>query len=65
MLCPLCGHQFNEKQLTACKSCPISTDCCTLICCPNCGYKWTDESAIIKKLKKWFGKQEVKVEKEN
>jgi len=65
MQCPLCGCQFDKGSQPACASCPLAGKHCHLICCPQCGYQWTEESQIIATLKKWFGKKEVQDEKED
>ncbi|HDL18047.1 MAG TPA: hypothetical protein ENH29_03240 [Bacteroidetes bacterium] len=63
--CPLCGFQFEESENSTCAACPLGAKTCNLLCCPNCGYQWTDESKIIAKLKQWFGKKEGKIEEKN
>ncbi len=43
MRCPLCGCEFDEKQVSCHASCALN-EYCTIICCPNCGYQMADES---------------------
>ena len=54
MTCPLCGNKFTDY-IESCESC-ILNKTCKLVCCPNCGYKFPQESKIInffaKKLKR-------------
>jgi len=57
MICPLCGHKFEEFT-QSCAGCPLNSNC-NLICCPNCGYKYAQESKIINYFKK-FSKKENK-----
>lgn len=57
--CPLCGCQIEKNANPVCGTCPLGGSSCNLLCCPNCGYQWTEESKIISTLKKWFGKKEV------
>ncbi len=61
--CPLCNFQFKESENIKCNTCPLGINNCNMDCCPNCGYQWTDESILINKFKKWFTKQEEKIEK--
>lgn len=54
MNCPLCGYSFTEYVIP-CESCILNKNC-KLVCCPNCGYKFPQESKILnflyKKIKK-------------
>jgi Fe2+ transport system protein FeoA len=43
MQCPLCGYNFDEKQMVCHSSCAFN-QACAVICCPNCGYQMTDLS---------------------
>jgi hypothetical protein len=40
-ICPLCGHRFDPKAITACNSCPLHKNC-NMVCCPACGYTTVD-----------------------
>ncbi len=42
MHCPLCGFEYDEKQLACHIACPLAPGC-AIICCPNCGYQMVDE----------------------
>ncbi|MFQ6105597.1 MAG: hypothetical protein ACE5NL_00815 [Candidatus Hydrothermarchaeaceae archaeon] len=44
MRCQLCGYEFrkNEKK---CRTCPMGE--CSMVCCPNCGYQFPEESKVI------------------
>ena len=55
MNCPLCGHNFTDY-VAACQSCVINKGC-KLVCCPNCGYKYPQESKIINYFTKKFKKE--------
>jgi len=55
MNCPLCGNSFEEFSY-ACKGCPVNKDC-KLICCPNCGYKFPNESKIVNFINNIFKKE--------
>jgi len=48
--CPLCGLEFDDAG-ALCHSCPMSKNC-KVICCPNCGYGFTDESRLVEWLKR-------------
>ncbi|MEF8832342.1 MAG: hypothetical protein V5A66_02350 [Candidatus Thermoplasmatota archaeon] len=37
--CPLCGNEFEEGEVSACKSCPMGGNC-KMTRCPNCGYEF-------------------------
>jgi hypothetical protein len=63
--CPLCGFNFDKGESVPCKSCPIGAATCNLLCCPNCGYQWPEESKVVSALRKLFGKKEVRVEEKN
>lgn len=40
MKCPLCGLEFDAKQLVSvCGSCPLISRC-PLVRCPQCSYEW-------------------------
>jgi Fe2+ transport system protein FeoA len=43
MQCPLCGHEFDDTDLSCHTSCAFNKQC-AIICCPNCGYQMVDES---------------------
>lgn len=57
--CPLCGYNFTSEDLEnmgkrACGKCSS----CSMICCPNCGYKLAGESGLVKWIKSLFSKKE-------
>jgi hypothetical protein len=44
MLCPLCGHHYDESGMTCGTTCPMAAlQGCHLLCCPHCGYQMVDE----------------------
>jgi hypothetical protein len=43
--CPLCGT-LVEPGRDACRSCPVGPNC-TVLCCPGCGYRFVERSAIL------------------
>ena len=43
VFCPECGEFILHREAT--------------FCCPNCGYKWTDESKLVNTLKNLFAKK--------
>lgn len=52
--CPLCGCHFPRQD--ACPSgCPLAGHCKT-VCCPNCHYRFVEESGVINWLKRRFGR---------
>jgi len=53
MKCPLCGCEFSESATTQCRRCPLHGDC-QLVCCPNCGYQWPQDSRVVSWLKRAF-----------
>jgi hypothetical protein len=55
MNCTLCGYKFTEYNI-ACESCILNKSC-NLICCPNCGYKFPQESKIYNYILKKFKKE--------
>jgi hypothetical protein len=55
MNCPLCGHKFTEYVI-ACESCILNKNC-KLVCCPNCGYKFPQESKIFNFFTRIFKKE--------
>ena len=55
MNCPLCGHESPEF-IIACESCMLNKNC-KLVCCPNCGYKFPQESKIVNFFLKKFKKE--------
>jgi predicted Zn-ribbon and HTH transcriptional regulator len=60
MKCSLCGYEFNKDQMekTKCSACPEFMGC-ELLCCPNCGYRFVEESKIVNILRRlacWLGK---------
>ena len=50
-ICPLCGHRFKHGDLK-CHACPLAIEGkCNVICCPNCGYSFAEESRVVEWLK--------------
>jgi ferrous iron transport protein A len=41
--CALCGFEFDEQAMLCHSQCPLA-DGCAILCCPNCGYQFVDES---------------------
>ncbi|MBS3817805.1 MAG: hypothetical protein KGY76_09620 [Candidatus Thermoplasmatota archaeon] len=37
--CPLCGNEFDQEGVSACRGCPLSGGC-NLVRCSNCGYEF-------------------------
>ena len=54
MKCPLCGNKFDQAEMACHHGCPFNT-ACNIICCPNCGYEWVEESATVNLFRKIFG----------
>jgi 4-hydroxy-3-methylbut-2-en-1-yl diphosphate synthase IspG/GcpE len=48
--CPLCGKEFDENDVG--KDCPgacgMKCTSCSLITCPNCGYRMAGESSLLR-----------------
>ena len=42
--CPFCGAAVSSVT-TSCTSCPMNTGCGSL-CCPRCGYRFVERSAV-------------------
>jgi rubredoxin len=53
MQCPLCGFVFDESKMACHASCAFNKHC-TILCCPNCGYRIVDvsKSSLAAKLRK-------------
>lgn len=51
--CPLCGYNFKLEDIKCFTECLIKCDC-NLIGCPNCHYKFAEESKIVDFVKKLF-----------
>ena len=47
--CTLCGAEFEPGGNT-CGGCALRKDC-KLICCPNCGFEFPEESKLVTWLK--------------
>ena len=62
MICPLCGYEYDEKNLSCHSSCPMANGC-AILCCPNCGYQIVDESksSVASWLRKLLNKNDPKV----
>ena len=58
MICGFCGFEFEES--AGKKGCGGCHGGCHSIHCPRCNYKNPLESGVIKKLKKFFDKNESK-----
>jgi hypothetical protein len=43
--CPLCGCEFGRSS-EKCRACPMAGGC-NIICCPNCGYGFAEESRLV------------------
>jgi hypothetical protein len=57
MRCGFCGHEFEESEgNVGCKNCPMSGGC-KMVKCPRCNYENPPEPALVKGLKKLFGKE--------
>lgn len=56
--CSFCGHSFSEMEgKSGCSGCPMSK-ACNKNKCPNCGYEIPKEPALIKFIKKKWGKKD-------
>lgn len=44
--CPLCGERFDPDGSSCPSGCPLAGRC-KVICCPNCGYEFVEESAVV------------------
>jgi len=57
-VCPLCGHNF-ERTDAMCSACPMaSSSGCNVVCCPNCGYSFSEESKIVDWFRRKFGRKD-------
>ena len=65
MHCPLCGFEYDEKQLACHVACPLAAGC-AILCCPNCGYQMVDEdkSRLAKLLRRWWKTARGRVNKQ-
>ena len=54
--CPLCGKSFDPSEMKGCSGCLLSKQC-NLICCPNCGYRYKEQSTLVDLFKKLFKKR--------
>ena len=53
--CPLCGHRFRHGD-EKCHSCPLSSEKgCNVVCCPNCGYSFSEDSRVVEWFRRKFG----------
>ncbi len=41
--CGLCGFEFDERSMLCHSQCPLAEGC-AILCCPNCGYQFVDET---------------------
>lgn len=53
MKCQLCGTEF-EKSESACEKCIFHAKDCNMVKCPNCGYKFIEDTKITSWLKNIF-----------
>ena len=44
--CPLCGGPVSTDGDSCPSGCPMAKKC-KMICCPNCGYEFVEDSAIV------------------
>jgi hypothetical protein len=44
--CPLCGQRFDPEGSSCPSGCPLAGKC-KVICCPNCGYEFVEDSAVV------------------
>ena len=55
MTCPLCGTSFPPEAACA-VGCPLAGHCETL-CCPNCHYRFVEESTLTRWLARLFARR--------
>jgi transposase-like protein len=62
--CPLCGREFEASD-KSCVSCPMARSC-NVVCCPNCGYGFAQDSRLVGWLRRLFrrNKQQEQERKE-
>jgi hypothetical protein len=54
--CGFCGYEFDEKDgSVGCRECPMASGC-RMIKCPRCNYENPPEPAVVRKIRKIFGK---------
>ena len=59
MRCGFCGYEFPEEEgVVGCAGCPMKSGC-RMIKCPRCNYENPPEPALVKKLRKAFGKKKT------
>jgi NMD protein affecting ribosome stability and mRNA decay len=63
--CPLCGTEFEKGENSVCKSCPLGSRTCNLLCCPNCGYEWPEGSRWVDRIKNVLTHFGIRLEKED
>lgn len=51
--CPLCGHEFSEKELSCHGGCPFGEHC-QVACCPECGYQIVKETETVKWIRRFL-----------
>jgi len=57
--CPLCGHRFIHDD-EHCHACPLSTQSkCNVVCCPNCGYSFSEDSRVVDWFRKVLGRKKA------
>jgi len=55
--CGFCGHEFREEEgIRGCGQCGMPGGC-KMVRCPSCNYENPPETAIVKKIRKVFGKR--------
>ena len=56
LTCPLCGNRFTLEEVKCFTDC--LTKCgCNLIGCPNCHYKFPEQSKIVGLVRKLFKRE--------
>ena len=54
-VCPLCGDRVSADRDSCPSGCPLATRC-NVICCPNCGYEFVEDSAVISGLARFWNR---------
>ncbi len=55
--CPLCGLEFDAEGQGCRPSCPMSKGC-KVLCCPECGYSFPQETGVAGGLRRLFDRLE-------
>lgn len=53
--CPLCGKEFGKEEMECHSGCLLSKNC-NLLCCPNCGYSYKNQSTLVEFIKSLWRK---------